>query len=1406
MLSRHFIRATIVLSVLFLTPAFAFEFINVGAPVINIEQVNKTKLGKIAIAAQDHRGFIWLVGDDGMFRYDGSDLKTSLEFQRFSISNVTDVIKGGGDNLWIGTSDFGLVSYEFQSEQFVYYGDDESLHSQLVNLPIDALVQKNSELVVASGSKIFVLDEQTLAIKKQLSIDIPASDNIVRLLLDSSGNIWCSTANTNGVYLFKNDELVRFKHDPKKSDSVSSAFVISIFEDSKKQIWLGTVTGIDRFNPATQNFQHYTPLDESNERVKTKGMLANLTTSIVEDLDGYLWLGLHNSGVVRFDPEAETFSHFREVKGVNSTLSTNGIFGGLFFDNQQTVWALTLRGLSQLKKNTRNLAQWLNMGEDNCTPLRMFEFNESVYFACGKTVYRFQKDNRLEKLTTFNQIITDLSFDQNNQLWVGTVGGGAYRYNPKTNQSKQYQFSSNTNENLAVNSILTLHPDASGILYGTTFMHSKSKGSGFIQYDETTDRFSNLGLDFNLVNFIDINAEKMLWISGNAEKLDKSLYWYDKRTRKYTQLPFLTGNVYAVLKWEQNIWVSSEKLGLFKFDLQSEQITKITIEGFGVAATEKTELEKTELEKTELEKSNQERVTGLYLKQDSNELLISSSKDLYRVNSIANNRIEAQCITCAMNLGYLGLNNDTSGQLANSNGFLFDNNRFLISTGNQLFDINLDEVKPEKLTGQLALTNFKVMNKSLTPSADNVEGVLSQNINYASKVTIPADNTFFSIEFAYVNFINTDAVQYAYKLEGLNDEWVYTDGTRREAVFTSLPSKDYVFKVKSTNHLGIWDNSVEPVSLSITVLPPWWRTWWAYSLYLIASLGLVSFIFWLIYRRKIAETARQSAMAITMAKEQLFANLSHEFRTPLTLILGPADAIKNREAAAQTRKDVELIQRNGQRLLFMVDQLLDLARLRGDRSNAMVSLHVASICQFVVSSFQSTMTEKNISLNIEPAIDDSWWVSGTKDSLETILFNLISNAFKYSPFGSEIRLSLKSETNYIQFQVVDSGCGIAAEAQQKIFERFTRLENADDYASGAGIGLALVKELVESIGGKITVQSELGKGSTFFFSLSRVSPPDNINQDKLLPEESHQLQVIVEQLKHATVADDRRTTDVDTDVNNIRVKETNTKAGASATEASAKIEKQTLLVVEDNVEMRGFIRQSLQQRYAIMEAADGKQGAAMAREKSPDLIISDVMMPKMNGFELLETIRNDLATSHIPFILLTAKGDRESRLKGLSELADDYVTKPFNADELIVRIQNLLGLRTILQTRYSEVAEQGADFGNVAGALSGKDQEFLEKIMQLISDKYRFPELTLSTIASAVAMSDRQLQRKLKAILGKSFTELLRNYRLEQGALLLQEDLQVALIADRIGFSSSTYFVRCFKAKFGKTPTEYRQA
>ncbi|MCJ8268961.1 MAG: ATP-binding protein, partial [Psychrosphaera sp.] len=739
-------------------------------------------------------------------------------------------------------------------------------------------------------------------------------------------------------------------------------------------------------------------------------------------------------------------------------------------------------------------------------------------------------------------------------------------------------------------------------------------------------------------------------------------------------------------------------------------------------------------------------------------------------------------------------------------------------------DIKLNQQAPK-----VAITGFSHFNQPVEPDVNphsNYKAFqLPKAIEQVSQLDLSYQDYVFGFEFSAFDFADSARNQYAYQLIGFDQRWNYTDANNRRITYTNLDAGQYTFVVKAANKDGVWNEQGSAIEITVGAAP--WATPWAYAGYVLLVLG--SFGAFFKYRTAaLSKRAHQLQLSVDERTAQLkhekhiveqllsqkndeFANVSHEFRTPLTLVLGPVAQLLNSDIGEAAKQKLTTVRRNGFRLLRMVDQLLQMEKFKVAQTVNKSVVALQPLLALIGQSFQDLAKQQQVDLDIEPIADV--YLRFTPDGLEKILLNLLSNALKYTPAGGNIWLRTMALDGEVRIEVADSGIGIAKDQQQAVFERFVRVMDArSEQVTGAGIGLALVKELVEAHQGKIELVSELGKGTTIAVILPTVQADDNARKSVLNQEvvelelESFSGQMIAPSFSPEEAAKQDLTEDLGKD--------------------SIKDSRPNLLIIEDNPDMREYIYQSLCQQYQCVVEANGKAGVERAIAIIPDIIISDVMMPIMDGYEVTKAIKSDERTSHIPVILLTARDDKQSRLKGWIEKADEYLTKPFDTQELTIRIDNLLAIRDILRDRFNQCAFEhhgelvapsspplitpssllttpAPDKPSQETLKQQAQQAFLSKLNGIIEQLYTSQQTTMGQIAKQANMGERQLFRKLKGTVGMSTSEYLRRFRLEKACELLNQGVNSSTVALEVGFASHSYFTRCFSAQYGCAPSEF---
>ena len=657
------------------------------------------------------------------------------------------------------------------------------------------------------------------------------------------------------------------------------------------------------------------------------------------------------------------------------------------------------------------------------------------------------------------------------------------------------------------------------------------------------------------------------------------------------------------------------------------------------------------------------------------------------------------------------------------------------------------------------------------------------DINQLAQLRLPYNQNFLNFEFAGLEFNQPEKIRYRYRLNGYNNDWVIA-GNKNIATYTRLPWGTYTFLVNASNTSGKWSPYVK--KLSVVIEPPLWATWWAYTLYILIA-STILYLLWR-YNTKRMELKHQLELEslqtkklkeLDLLKTRFFANISHEFRTPLTLIKGPVEDFLRDNDIEKLKRVLPAMQRNSNRLLQLINQLLDLSKLGAGN----YELHSSGrdILQFVkqiVNSFSSLAHRKDILLEteIDPRLkndlrNEAIGFYFDEDVMEKILFNLLSNAFKFTPNGGNIIVSLglaEKKPGFLELRVEDNGIGILPEKMPYIFDRFYQADQSDKREfEGSGIGLSLVKELVELHGGSITATSEVNTQTAFscYFPLNKeiADPAEPANK------------------KFAEVA--------------VPVEEEFETSSAAVHGAP------TILLVEDQQDVRNYIRQKLTGHYLILEAKNGIEGMEVAKAEMPDLVISDVMMPKKDGFELCRALKTDNVTSHIPVILLTARAEDADKLTGLETGADAYLIKPFNGEELNIRIRNLVAIRAKMRAKFSDkIAVKPSEI-----AVTSRDRSFMQEVLDVAEKHLSDENFSVEQLAREVHMSTSQINRKLKALIDQSAQQFIRSLRMQRAMELLKNNAAtVSEIAYQVGFKDPGYFARVFKKHFGYPPSEIK--
>ena len=653
-----------------------------------------------------------------------------------------------------------------------------------------------------------------------------------------------------------------------------------------------------------------------------------------------------------------------------------------------------------------------------------------------------------------------------------------------------------------------------------------------------------------------------------------------------------------------------------------------------------------------------------------------------------------------------------------------------------------------------------------------------------------------------MDYVAPESISYAYRLKGLEEKWNEVDNSR-SASYINLPPGEYELQIRSTNSDGVWMEKAR--ILPITVLPTFWETYWAWILYVVLfvlSTATIVYIILYIYRLRHQINIEQQLANI---KLRFFTDISHELRTPLTLIASPVSEILEHETlTTNARKHLTLVHKNTERMLHLVNQILDFRKIENKKMKVLLEkTDVLSLLQKVMDNFRLIAEEKNINYQLETnqeAIET--WID--QDKFEKIIFNLLSNAFKYTPANKSITVIANVESSRLIVSIKDEGIGIDLQKQQTLFQRFETLVKFNILQPSSGIGLSLVKELIELHCGNIEVKSQPGVGSEFTVILpmnqkvyeGRENTEFILNDGNSVPaEKKNEISPMVEIASMADI--------------------TPSETAKEPNQISNEEDPVSILIVEDNVELRNFLSDILSESYRVLTATNGQEGLDQAREYIPDLIISDIMMPAMDGLDMVKNIKENREICHIPIILLSAKSSLDDRISGLEQGIDDYITKPFSATYLKIRIKSLLHQRKELQEIYWKAWSEKLN-NTQETTLEEKltpsqpqiisyDEQFMQQVMQVMEEQMENSELTVDEFAQLLNLGRSVFYQKLKSIIGLSPVDFIREIRIKRAVQLIDSgEYNFSQVAYMTGFNDPKYFGKCFKRQMGMTPSEYK--
>lgn len=1295
---------------------------------------------------EDSRGNLWFGNlGGGVSSYDGNSFSHFTLEDGLKTNVVRSFLEDSRGNLWFGTQHTGVIKYD--GHTFTYFTEKEGMsHNTILSIIED---RAGHIWFSTRGGGVSRFDGQTIVhytMREGLS-----SNDVYAMIEDHNGNIWFGTL-SGGVCMFDGKTFTHFT----EKDGLGNDLVYYIREDSKDKIWFAHNEGVSKYDGTA--FTNHT-------KKEVPGL--HDVRAIAEDSKGNLWFGSEMGGGVN-KYNGRTFAHFNEQHGLSSARVWS-----ILEDSQSNLWFSTLGGGVNIHLD-ESFQHFLHKGFLNDYALRsILEDKNKTVWLNGDNYYNGESFEEFSEKRWITWLY--LHDSHGNRWYCAGEGESGYRYR-EFGAGGLRMFNGETFRYFSESSGL-LHPyfksiveDSKGniwILYSDEMGVSMFDGVTFTHFTEKE------GLSSKKVNNIMGDRKGNIWFCYEGYGVSK----YDGTNfTHYTEKEGLSDNYINTVMEDSDgkLWFGTMLGGVNVFD--------------GLSFTYIGEREGL---------SNNE--VRSIIEDHEKRIWIGTRKGL--------NCLVINPDTASTELSYQDAFIYTFGKLDGLNGIDFNQQLALSDSKNRLWwytdecltMIDMDHFKlPDTPPAFLHLKHLEINGAYLDYRnlPDSINSIVEFDSvarfrNYPMNLNLPYRNNHLTFNYSAIDWAAPHKLRYSYIMEGLDKSWS-NPSPEPNAEYRNLPSGTHTFIVRAIGAAQTWS---DPFRYTFTIRPPWWQAWWAYLIYLLILISIIDqYRRYLLRRAKLKSAVeierieKEKVLELDSMKSRFFANISHEFRTPLTLILGPVEGLlrKRSEEVVIKRNDLGLIRRNAKRLQQLINQILDISKLETGKMKIQVSKgKLEEFVRTIILSFLSLAESKKIKYSYDlPGTNQELYYD--EDKLDKILTNLISNAFKFTASNGEVRVSFRitrqagqGSGSLMEIIVRDTGTGISPENLERIFDRYYQANDSDTRdAEGTGIGLALTKELVDLYHGKISVESEMGKGSTFKIRIpvSRETFTEEEISEKIVdhnsdPEDSGEYFTEESEIEEYSQREQARGNPI-------------------------------VLIVEDNIDLRNYISRNLGNSYEIHTAENGKEGLEHAIENIPDLVISDVMMPVMDGVEMCRQLKTDERTNHIPVIMLTAKSDQKSKVKGLETGADDYIIKPFDTEELQVRVRNLIEQRKNLREKFRK---EFASDSTIEQDLLPQDQ-VLSRVSDYFTRHIDDPDFLMEDMAAKLHMSRSQIFRKVSAVSGSTPQELLRIIRMKKAASLMQSgDDNISQIMYQVGYKSTSHFARAFKQAYGKNPSEFRK-
>ncbi|MPQ47480.1 response regulator [Marinifilum sp. N1E240] len=1346
---RNIVKSVLLIAISFLTVfCFADEstnFIHLKAE-INRQHTNATNV------IEDSLGYLWLESHAGLLRFDGYDYKEipfySIFGKKANPSSLLQLAKDKKGHIW-AVSKKGNISK--QNHHSIFIPQYSCFNKLKEEQEIKSIHIGKSHLWL--GSNFGVL-------KRQSRTD---STNVVFNIHSSNEGITSISECKNNTVWFSTDKGRIFKINTKTNDleelkgPFSNPFnTIILTCDNNDKLWIGTeLYGFFCYDPISETYQQY-----HNQTEGLNFVPSNMIIRIFKDSKGFIWLGTDGGGLFKVNPDNKQVQHFNHSKTNQLSLQSKSVIG-IGETNNHDIWIFTNYGNINILPHESNTVGY-HSGSISGSPTRIL----SVLKA------------------------------KNGNLWIGTDGEGLTLIDKNGIQKKQFIAKTKSAKGLSGNYIQAITEDKTGNLWVGTYLN------GLNYYDQRKSTFYSIqtvnqsGQRASDIRSLYVDNKNRIWVGSNiglfvysANKVQLAFFPYNKQDLQGTIAEFFLEDELG------QFWIGMYGGGICLFDeaakLQNSRFTTYKL------STSNNNNE------SSLIHGSSDKAGHLYLVNSYSKLLKFDikRKEVLPIKEFTNSQLHKTVAIISIDSSNLWLsksngishldlqtkkdyfytwkNGTIKGSYLSGSSFIDENGILYFGGIGGLNYFNPHKMKTSKKDLHLYINQLQIVNRDAN---DLIPTQLKSGVEHLKHLKLNHHQTAFSFQFAVINDHVDPNYYYAYRLKGFDKNWITTEN-KRSATYTNIPFGDYTFEVKAGTKRDLWD--IKAKSIKISIIPPFWKRWWAYliytTLFLIISFFIIRYyIMWARLKHKlvIEELLNEKNKELYAMKMNFFAKMSHEIQTPLTLILSPIEnMIERAEGNLLLTQRLHVIKNNAKRLSRIAMELMtirnrEMGRLRINASEN----NIISDINKIALSFREQARFKNVDFIVENNKLNELNLWYDQQKLEHIIYNLLANAFKFTPKEGKITLSIepKHADNKVELKITDTGIGIPKDELQNIFNLFYQSKDGKA-VGGTGIGLALTKELIQLHKGEIAVNSKITEGTTFTITLrtgkKHFSSEEIINTE-LKPEKEDKTYTLP-QINNEEVSifkDDK--------------------------------EYRNLLIVEDNFEMLLFLEDSFKSEYKVKTAQNGHEALEVISEFTPDIILSDVMMPIMDGITLCKKLKDQKTTRHIPLILLTTKNATSSKLEGLKYGAIEYINKPFNVKELKLKVFNILDTQNKMIEKYrTEILTESKEI-----QVESPDEKFIESVILEMEKNFEDPEFKLEELADMLNMSYSNIYRKFQSLTDKTLVDFMRSFRLKKAeSLLINHNFSISEIAYQIGFNDPKYFSKCFKKEYGMTPKQYKQ-